>query len=124
MGFNNHSLPMNLRISIGGDTLRENLALSLLTARCKGFYYKDCWLFPTDGSRGNPIRSRGHSTRATPSVNTFVFLTVLGGIAVIATFLWGFLAKPNTPAKATMEGRHKLFGLAVALTILLALMAR
>jgi hypothetical protein len=57
-------------------------------------------------------------------VNTFVFLTVLGGIAVVATFLWGFLASPNRSAKATMEGRHKLFGLAVALTILLALMTR
>ena len=56
-------------------------------------------------------------------MNTFVLLTLLGGIAVILTFLWGGRS-PTDGSEAKAEGRRKLFGLAIALTIILALMTQ
>ena len=56
-------------------------------------------------------------------MNTFVLLTVLGGVAVVLTFLWGFRSPTDGP-DAKAEGRRKLFGLAIALTIILALMTQ
>ena len=56
-------------------------------------------------------------------MNTFALLTLLGGGAVIVTFLWGFRTPTDGP-DAKAEGRRKLFGLAIALTIILALMTQ
>ena len=73
------------------------------------------WAFPDRPGAG---RSVGWC-----SVNTFVLLSLLAGIAVILTSLWGFRT-PAGGADAKAEGRRKLFGLTIALTIILALMTQ
>lgn len=60
-----------------------------------------------------------------PESDFVVVLTVFAGIVVIVTFLLGCRLSPklNWPARI-MEERHRLFGLGVGLTILLALMTQ
>ena len=60
-----------------------------------------------------------------PESDFVVLLTVFAGTVVIVTFLLGcrLSLKLNWPARM-MEERHRLFGLGVGLTILLALMTQ